>query len=248
MQRRASIEDRLWISPLPHAAHRDDHGCLLATRYVLRPRPWCPPRPPHASPRAARSSARTCAASAALAQHLPPASRAMRARSARARATSELLRPLLHACDRRHEWRGLGASLARTRAHCSVVAARSRLRIPPRQCDPRPSRARALVSPVQASSSTLSPSAPSRPTLRPMVIPTTAPPTPPSPMPAHQLSRRRRRPLSRRRPSRSARSAKHPSPHPLRRRRRPLSHRRPRRRARPRRACPASDRSPANPK
>ena len=177
-------------------------------------------------------------------------SRAMRARSARARATStsKLLRPLLHACDPRHEWRGLGASRARTRAHRSVVAARSRLRIPPRQCDPRPSRARALVSPVQASSSTLSPSAPSRPTLRPMVIPTTAPPTPPSPMPAHQLSRRRRRPLSRRRPSRSARSAKHPSPQPLRRRRRPLSHRRPRRRARPRRACPASDRSPANPK
>ena len=113
-----------------HAAHCADHEHLLADRYVLRPRPWCPPRPPHASPRAARSSARTCAASAALAQNLPPASRAMRARSARARATSELLRPLLHACDRRHEWRGLGASLARTRAHCSVVAARSRLRIP----------------------------------------------------------------------------------------------------------------------
>ena len=117
-----------------------------------------------------------------------------------------------------------------------------------RQCDPRPSRARALVSPVQASSSTLSPSAPSRPTLRPMVIPTTAAPTPPSPMPAHQLSRRRRRPRSRRRRSRSARSAKHPSPPPLRRRPRPLSHRRPRRLARPRRTCLASDRSPANPK
>ena len=74
MQRRASIEDRLWISPLPHAAHRHDHGCLLADRYVLRPRPWCPPRPPHASPRAARSSAQTCAASAAHEEaHLPTA-------------------------------------------------------------------------------------------------------------------------------------------------------------------------------